>query len=219
MTTVKAYKGIGMEGTVATWYAKNTGRDSSRFVESARRIAGRIRQGSDVLEVAPGPGYLAIELAKRGYRVTGLDISKSFVRIAHENAANAGVTIDAQHGNASEMPFADASFDAIVCEAAFKNFSDPVGALNEMHRVLRAGGEASIVDLRKDATLEDIAAEVRGMHLSALSTLMTRFTFRFLLLKRAYTREQFEQMVTQSRFGHGDIIGNGIGFELRLRKA
>src|SRR5262249_4276766 len=147
MTTAKAYKGIGMEGTIAAWYTKNTGRDSSRFVESARRIAGRIPPGSDVLEVAPGPGNLAVELAKRGYRVTGLDISNSFVTIAHDNAVKAGVSVDMRHGNASQMPFDDASFDAIVCEAAFKNFSDPVGALNEMHRVLRAGGEASIVDL------------------------------------------------------------------------
>ena len=53
-------------------------------------LSERLRPGGDVLEVAPGPGYLAIELAKRGYSVTALDISKSFVEIARGNADRAG---------------------------------------------------------------------------------------------------------------------------------
>src|SRR6266568_3193869 len=87
----KAYKGLPMEGVVAAWYTKNTGRDLERFRATARIVAERVRPGGDVLEVAPGPGYLAIEMAKRGYSVTALDISKSFVRIARENATAAGV--------------------------------------------------------------------------------------------------------------------------------
>jgi ubiquinone/menaquinone biosynthesis C-methylase UbiE len=217
MTTAKAYKGIGMEGPIATWYTQNTGRNPSRFEASARRVAARVQPGSDVLEVAPGPGYLAVELARRGYRVTTLDASTSFVRIARENAVKAGVNVGVHHGNASQMPFADATFDFIVCEAAFKNFSDPVGALDEMHRVLRPGGEASITDLRKDAARADIDAEVGKMQLSTWNALFTRWSFRFLL-KRAYTREQFEQMARQSRFGRCEISANGIGFEVRLRK-
>lgn len=219
MTAAKAYKGIGMEGAIATWYTQNTGRDLRRFTETARLVAERARPGGDVLEVAPGPGYLAIELATRGYRVTGLDISESFVRIARERARKAGVPVDIRRGNAAQMPFADAAFDFIVCTAAFKNFSDPVGALNEMHRVLRPGGGASVFDLRKDASHEDIDLEVRHMGLSVLNALMTRWTFRLLLLKRAYTREQLERMVAQSRFGRWEIAANGIGFELRLTKA
>src|SRR5262245_20186999 len=139
-----------MEGAIATWYTKNTGRDLRRFAETARLVTARARPGCEVLEVAPGPGYLAIELAKRGYRMTTLDVSHSFVSIARENAAAAGVVVDVRQGNASAMPFADATFDYVVCMAAFKNFSDPVGALSDMHRVLRPGGEVSILDLRKD---------------------------------------------------------------------
>src|SRR5207245_8128394 len=44
------------------------------------------------------------------------------------------VTIDFQHGNASRMPYADESFDLVVCQAAFKNFTDPLGALDETYR-------------------------------------------------------------------------------------
>ena len=76
-----------------------------------------------------GPGFLAIELARLGsYRITGLDISKSFVRIATENAIKAGVEVTFREGNASSMPFESDSFDFVYCRAAFKNFSEPVQA-------------------------------------------------------------------------------------------
>ena len=212
----KAYKGLAMEGAIATWYAKNTARDQRRFTDTARAIAERVQAGGRILEVAPGPGYLAIELAKRGYAVTAMDISRSFVRIARNNAAEAGVAMTVEQGNASAMPFADSTFDYVVCMAAFKNFTDPVGAINEMHRVLRPGGRASIYDLRKDAPADDIAAEVRDMQLSIWNALLTRFIFRFGLLRAAYTREQLEQMAARSRFDGCEIVTAGIGFELRL---
>src|ERR1700682_1049244 len=74
----KPYKSLPMEGMIATWYAKSTARDMRAFETEAAGIAERLRQGSDVLEVAPGPGYLAIALARRGdYRIVGLGISRS----------------------------------------------------------------------------------------------------------------------------------------------
>jgi ubiquinone/menaquinone biosynthesis C-methylase UbiE len=217
--TQKGYRGLGMEGPIATWYAKNTGRDLGRFIAVAQTVANRVAPGGRVLEVAPGPGFCAIEIAKAGrYSVTGLDISESFVRIARENARNAGVTVDFRHGNASAMPFPDRAFDFVVCSAAFKNFSDPIGALNEIHRVLAPGGAAAIYDLRKDASLEEITTEVRNMHLSPLNAFLTRWTFRSVLLKRAYTRGDLEQMVAASHFGTCEIKVDGIGFELALAK-
>src|SRR5258705_8707885 len=92
MQTGKAYKGMAMEGPIATWYAKNTGRGQRMdwFIKESQAVASRVAPGSRVLEVAPAPGYLAIEIAKSGrYRVTGLDISESFVRIAREHARKA----------------------------------------------------------------------------------------------------------------------------------
>jgi ubiquinone/menaquinone biosynthesis C-methylase UbiE len=219
MATAKAYKGLPMEGMIATWYARNTSRDMRRFADTARLVAERVGPGGDVLEVAPGPGYLSIEMAKRGYTVTALDISKSFVRIARENAAENGVNVDVRLGNASAMPLADASFDFVVCMAAFKNFTNPIGAINEMHRVLKPGGQASIFDLRKDASLQEIALEVRGMQLSAWNSLITRFIFRHGLLRAAYTREQLDEMARTSRFARHEILLRGIGLELRLTKA
>ncbi len=217
--THKPYKGLPMEGIIATWYARNTANNVRGTRKSASAIADRLKPGARVLEVAPGPGYLAIEIAKMGdYRVSGLDISHSFVRIAAGNARRAGVSVDFRHGDAAHMPFPDESFDFVVCRAAFKNFSDPVGALNEIHRVLVRGGQASIIDLRKDASLAAIDDEIAGMHLSALNAKLTRWTFRGFLLKNAYTREAIDAMVSQSWFAKGEISPDGIGFELRLAK-
>jgi len=207
-----------MEGVIATWYTKNTGRDANRFAAVARAVADRVPRGGRVLELAPGPGFLAIEMAKSGRVVTTLDISRSFVKIAREHAVRAGVAVDVRHGNASAMPFADASFDFVVSVAAFKNFADPLGALDEIHRVLRPGGTASIYDLRKEASLDEIAQEVRNSNLSGLNAVVTRLIFRFGLLRTAYTREAIERLARASRFGGCEIAPSGIGFELRLTK-
>jgi ubiquinone/menaquinone biosynthesis C-methylase UbiE len=215
----KGYKGISMEGPLARWYAKITRKDLGEFRRLAGTLAGRIGPGSAVLEVAPGPGYLAIELARLGpYRVTGLDISHSFVRMAAENARRAGVSVDFRHGNAAAMPLDPDSFDLLVCRAAFKNFSEPVQALDEMHRVLKPGGEAIIIDLRGDVRPAEIATAVDGMGLGRFDAFMTKLIFRHMLIKRAYTSDQFRNMAAASRFGACAIQESPIGLEVTLRK-
>src|SRR5688500_13820988 len=101
----KPYGGVQMEGPIARWYARTT-KDRRDIGETARAIAEQLEPGSKVLEVAPGPGYLAVALAKLGdFQITGLDISRSFVQIAGEQARQAGVAIDFQLGNVAAMPF------------------------------------------------------------------------------------------------------------------
>jgi ubiquinone/menaquinone biosynthesis C-methylase UbiE len=215
----KPYRGLPMEGFIARWYDRNMARNPGRFLATARAVAARVPAGGRILEVAPGPGYLSIEIAKYGpYWLTGLDVSRSFVGIARENAAHAGVAIDFRHGDAAHMPFPDGSFDYVVCVAAFKNFSDPGGALAESHRVLAAGGQASIHDLRKEASRREIDRELAGMDLSVLSAALTRWIFHHVLLKSAYPRAAVEGLAAESPFRGGEIVPEGIGFELRLRK-
>lgn len=214
----KPYLGVQMEGPIARWYAHNTGKDTRRFIATAEAIGKALPAASAILEVAPGPGYLSVDLARRGYRVTGLDISHTFVEIATRKAHEAGVAVDFKHGDVARMPFADDSFDYAVCTAAFKNFPDPVTALNEIYRVLKPGGRASIQDMRKDATSEEIEREVRAMGLSPFNTWLTRLIFRHALLRAAYTRPGLEAVVARSRFGRGEIVKDGVGFELKLVK-
>jgi ubiquinone/menaquinone biosynthesis C-methylase UbiE len=215
----KGYKGLPMEGFIATWYAKNTRKDIGELQQLAAVVAHQVADGSRVLEIAPGPGYLAIELAKLGtYMIVGLDISASFVRIATENAHQAGVHIEFRQGDAASMPFEAESFDFTVCRAAFKNFAGPLKALHEMHRVLKVGGKALIIDLRPDASSEAIDTYVNSMWLSRLNILITKWIFKHMLLKRAYSQEQFQDMVASTPFKTCGIKENSLGLEVSLRK-
>ena len=134
--------------------------------------------------------------------ITGLDISQTLVGMARQNARNVGATVDFRLGNASAMPFDDESFDCAYCSAAFKNFSEPVKALDEMHRVLRPGGEAVVVDLCKDASLDDIDSYVKNSGRSRIDAWMTKWTFRHMLLKRAYTENDFVRMAKAESLRH-----------------
>ncbi len=214
----KAYKGIAMEGIIATWYAKNARRDEE-FKRYVSLVSETAPAGSRVLEVAPGPGYLSIELAKLGkYQVTGLDISKSFVEIAQTNARQAGVQVDFRHGNASDMPFADETFDFIICTAAFKNFTQPVRAIAEMYRVLRPNGKALIVDLRRDASRAAVNQMVDEMGLNRVNTLFTKWAFKGMLLKNAYTMDEIRHFAAQTSFKKCDIHTDSVGMEIWLTK-
>ncbi len=216
----KGYKGLPMEGIVARWYAKirRSGNQVEEWRKQAAQLTSALPDGADVLEVAPGPGYFSIEMARLGrLHVTGLDISHTFVEIARENARQAGVNVDFQQGDASNMPFAAGSFDLIICQAAFKNFSRPGEAINEMYRVLRNGGMAIIQDMRKDASEAAIREEVNPMQLTPMNAFMTRQSLR-MLRQRAYTKEQFERLASASAFGGCEIETSGIGIEVRLKK-
>ena len=215
----KPHKDRGMEGMVAKWYTSNTGQSIDDFAKLARRIANQLPRGSKVLEVAPGPGYFCIELRKLGdFSITGLDISHTFVEIASKKASEAGVRVDFRQGNASNMPLPSDAFDFLLCRAAFKNFGQPVRALQEMCRVLKPGGRGLIIDLRKDATMESINHEVNGMGLNAINRAMTKLIFRTFLLRTAYTKQQFHQMLEQANFRSFGIDEEGIGFEISMTK-
>jgi len=217
--TAKGYKGAGMEGWTARWYAKTRSNDLEQFREVARKVAAKLRNGASVLEVAPGPGFFAMNLAKLGkFTITGLDISRTMVEIAKENAQKAGASVDFRVGNASAMPFGDDSFDFVYCSAAFKNFTEPAQALDEMHRVLRPGGEALIADLRKDAPVEEIDRYVEHSGRGKVDGWLTKMAFRVLLLGRAYAKEDFERMARESKFGDCAVSADGIGFEVRFIK-
>jgi ubiquinone/menaquinone biosynthesis C-methylase UbiE len=215
---VKPYKGMAMEGPIARWYTKIRDRDPQHQA-ICRQVSEAVPGGGRILEVAPGPGYLAIELARLGkYQVVGLDISKSFVEIAQTKAQEAGVMVEFRHGNASNMPFEANTFDFVVCVAAFKNFTEPVPAIAEMYRVLKPDGKALISDLRGDATLADIKTLVDNMGLNPINKFMTKWTFKYFLLKNAYTKTEIQQFVSQTDFASLEIQEDNVSMAIWLGK-
>jgi ubiquinone/menaquinone biosynthesis C-methylase UbiE len=217
--SARGYKGLPMEGIIARWYTKNTGRAPEQKI-IFNKVKNALPTNAAILEVAPGPGFLAIEFAKTGaYQVTALEISKTFVEIAESNAKEAKVTVDFRQGNASAMPFIENTFDFIICVAAFKNFSEPVQAICEMHRVLRAGGRACIMDLRRDVSFDDINNHIKNdLHITGLNALFTKLVFKTTLLKNAYTQSEIEKMVSQTSFTNLRIDEDALGMDIWLEK-
>jgi ubiquinone/menaquinone biosynthesis C-methylase UbiE len=214
----KPYKGMAMEGLLARWYS-SIRKGDPELEQVVRQVSDTVSAASRILEVAPGPGYLAIELARLGqYQVVGMDVSASFVEIARAKAKQAGVAAEFQQGDAAHMPFGPDTFEFIICRAAFKNFSEPVQAIREMHRVLKLGGTALIIDLRGDASPEDIRAAVQAMGLSAINRFLTQWAFKSLLLKNAYTGADIRQMVAQTPFADCEIREDSIGMQIWLEK-
>jgi ubiquinone/menaquinone biosynthesis C-methylase UbiE len=210
-----------MEGPVAHWYAKlrSSGDQIEEYRKQAAQLTEGLPAGAKVLEVAPGPGYLAIEMARLGkVHVSGLDISRTFVQIANNNARQAGVTVDFRQGDAAVLPFEAESFDLIVCQAAFKNFMHPASALDEMFRVLRRGGTAVIQDMSRDASHADIEQEVAKMRLGWWSSFTTKATLE-MLRRRAWSPLRFERLVAASPFRTCEIATEGIVLDIRLHKA
>ena len=98
--------------------------------------AGDLRPGIRLLDIATGPGYVAAAAAARGARVVGVDFSVPMVARARElNPA-----IEFQEGDAEELSFADASFDAVVMNFGILHLARPERAMTQAARVLKPGG-------------------------------------------------------------------------------
>ena len=87
-----------------------------------------------------------------------------------------------------------------------------------MQRVLKPGGRAVIIDLRKDAPKEDIDAHIDNMRVGKLNSAFIKLAFRTMLLKRAYTRADFELFIAGSGFEKFEIGEEPVGFEVTLVK-
>ncbi|MDR0639132.1 MAG: class I SAM-dependent methyltransferase [Spirochaetaceae bacterium] len=182
--------------------------------EYAEEVKRHLTDNARVLEVAPGPGYFSIRLAKMGnYNITGMDISADFVAICKTNAQREKVNINVVQGNVSAMDFEDNTFDFVFCSAAFKNCKEPVTALREMHRVLKNNGTALIVDMNHDVSKEKLAAEAAKISKTGFERWFMRHTFK-VLCRGAYSKNELENMVQQTLFKQSEIKEAGIGFYL-----
>ena len=111
-------------------------------LQAAEALLDAAGVGSDmrVLDVCTGTGILSAATAARGARAVGLDFSAAVVALARRRVPQAAFL----EGDAQALPFADESFDAVVCGYGIIHCPDPEKALAEMARVLRPGGRAAI---------------------------------------------------------------------------
>jgi demethylmenaquinone methyltransferase / 2-methoxy-6-polyprenyl-1,4-benzoquinol methylase len=105
--------------------------------------------GSRALDVATGTGDLAIELARRGASVVGLDFSERMLELARAKAAAHPdlPPLAFVPGNALELPYPAAAFDAVTVGFGARNFDDLGQGLRELARVTRPGGRVVILEI------------------------------------------------------------------------
>lgn len=135
------------------------------------------RATGDVLEVAIGTGR-NLPSYPDSVRLTGIDLSPAMLRIAADRAHAAGHDVELHEGDAHALPFADTSFDTVVCTFSLCNIPDSHQAIAEMHRVLRPGGRLILADhvastsrvaLAVQRLIEKLTIRFAGDHLTRRS--------------------------------------------------
>jgi 2-polyprenyl-3-methyl-5-hydroxy-6-metoxy-1,4-benzoquinol methylase len=133
----------------ASWRTSELG----RFTEAIERklildLVGDV-SGKTVLEIGCGDGALAVELARRGARVTGIDTSHAMLAAARERAEKAGEQVEFIAANAEALPFDDGTFDVVIAVTILCFVKDAQPVFSGIGRALRPGGALVIGELRK----------------------------------------------------------------------
>lgn len=102
-------------------------------------ILQRLDQGSKILDVGCGAGFLTNELALAGFDVSGVDLSGESLEVAKRFDKTSSVKY--QVANAYELPFENASFDVVCALDFLEHVDDPARAIKEFSRVLKPGGK------------------------------------------------------------------------------
>jgi len=114
-----------------------------------------LEPGEHVLDVGVGPGFLAAEMADvvgAGGRVCGIDVSDDMLASAAKRQGGPdAAAIELAQGGAEQIPYDDGSFDAVVTTQVLEYVADVPRALAEIHRVLKPGGRALILDTDWDS--------------------------------------------------------------------
>jgi ubiquinone/menaquinone biosynthesis C-methylase UbiE len=104
------------------------------------------RGAIDALDAGCGTGFLALELADRGHRVTAVDFAPAMLAEARRKAAQRGASIRFEEADAEQLPFASGSFDLTISRHLLWTLPHPEAAIDEWIRVLRRGGRLVVVD-------------------------------------------------------------------------
>ena len=163
------------------------------FAESAVRMgvaAGR------VLDVGTGPGRIAIRIAKLNPRLSidAIDLSKNMLALAEQNAREqrVGDRIHFSRGDAKRIPFADETFDLVVCHNMLHQLSDPLSTVKEIVRVTKPQGAILIRDVRRLPT-------------ALMSLLLPLYCLRYGRMLRSLTYASYRAGLTIREFS--DLAG------------
>jgi ubiquinone/menaquinone biosynthesis C-methylase UbiE len=107
----------------------------------------------DALDVGCGTGFLSLELAGRGHRVTGIDFAPQMLAEARKKAAAQGIAVRFEEGDAEQLRFPAGSFDLVMTRHVLWTLPHPEAAIDEWIRVLRPGGRLAAMDSQFDPSV------------------------------------------------------------------
>ena len=111
------------------------------------------KPGQRILDLATGTGWTSRLLAARGAKVTGVDIAAELIAAARMIGQSSGLAIEYEVADAEELPFPDASFDAVISTFGVMFASRPEAAAGEIARVCRKGGRIALTTWRPDGNV------------------------------------------------------------------
>lgn len=136
----------------ARWRASELGAITERLERRLMlELIGPV-EGRRVLEIGCGDGALAVELARKGATVAGIDASERMIAAARERAREAGLPVALAVASADGLPFSDATFDLVVAQTILCFVKDAAPVFAEIARVLKPGGRLVIGELGRWST-------------------------------------------------------------------
>jgi SAM-dependent methyltransferase len=171
--------------------------------ESQLNILGEVA-GKDVIELGCGTAYFGAWLAKRGARVTGVDITPAQLETARRMQQETGVELTLIEADAAQVPLPDSSFDLAISEYGASIWVDPYKWIPEAARLLRTGGRLAFLC---NSTLQILCSPDEG----PVGTRLVRSQFELGRIEWPGDDEGVEYYL-----GHGDWIRllRDSGFEI-----
>lgn len=131
------------------WYETPLGRLVDRLEKDAVFSLVETRPGELALDLSCGTGHYALELAQRGLRVVGVDLSEPMLRVARAKAMRAGIGLSLVRADGSGLPFRAGAFDLVTIILGLEFLQDPTKTLEETHRVLKPGASLVVAILNR----------------------------------------------------------------------
>src|SRR3990172_8321505 len=174
----------------------------------ARSHGGRDCAAVKILDVACGTGTVALELARLGYSVVGLDVVGPLVRIARERGASTAAPLQFQQGDVASDPIpGPGSYDVLVSMHTLYWHPDPLGLLEGCRRALKPGGHAVFLTYCRPARVLRTFRDVRARQgtRAALRSLRWLIPTALFELFRDYephylTQDEFHRVLGRAGF-------------------
>lgn len=175
-----------------------------------------LERNARVLDVASGSGRSAVYLADRfGWSVTAIDLADGHTTALRSAAAQAGVSdrVAFVHGDAEALPFANETFDAVICECALCTFPAKAIACAEFFRVVKPGGRIGLSDVTRNGSLPDELASVLAW-VACIADAQPIAGYRSLLAAAGFAIDHEEQHDSALQQLVEDIRTRLLGMEL-----